>query len=321
VRAFIVQRFVHALSILLGISVLVFVLVEAAPGDAVDAMISPESVVTTDLKERMREQLGLDQPAPIRYARWLGRAVTGDLGYSLTSRKPIAEIIAVRLPTTLQLVGFALVVSVVFGVTTGVVAAVKQYSWIDYLLTFFAFAWLSVPGFFLGLMMIYVFAVRLNWFPAFGSSTAGADNPMLDRFHHLILPGVTLGLELTAALTRYTRSSLLEVLQSDFMTTARAKGLREQVVIVRHGLRNALIPIITVVAFRMPYLISGAVIIETVFQWPGLGLLALQAATQKDYPLVMALALAVTLVVVVSSFVADVLYSFADPRIRYGASS
>ena len=321
VRAFLVRRFIHSLTILLGISVLVFVLVEAAPGDAVDAMIPPESIVTPNLREQLRKQLGLDQPAPIRYARWLGRAVTGDLGYSLTSRKPIGEIISSRLPTTLQLVGFALVVSLVLGVGTGIVAAVKQYSWLDYLVTLFAFAWLSIPGFFLGLLVIYVFAVRLNWFPAFGSTTAGAENPALDRLNHLILPGLTLGLELTAALTRYTRSSLLEVLQSDFMTTARAKGLRERTVIVRHALRNALIPIITVVAFRMPYLISGAVIIETVFQWPGLGLLALTAATQKDYPLVMALALAVTLVVVVSSFVADVLYSFADPRIRYGAGS
>ncbi|MEA2594893.1 MAG: peptide/nickel transport system permease protein, partial [Thermomicrobiales bacterium] len=177
---------------------------------------------------------------------------------------------------------------------------------------------LSIPEFFLGMLMIYLFAVRLNWFPAFGTSTAGAENHLLDRLDHLILPGITLGLGLTAALTRYTRSSLIEVLNSDYMTTARAKGLQERSVIVRHGLRNALIPIITVVAFRMPYLISGAVIIETVFQWPGLGFLTLNAATQKDYPLIMALALAVSVIVIASSFVADVAYSFIDPRIRYG---
>src|SRR5262245_25866848 len=223
-----------------------------------------------------------------------------------------------RLPTTLELVGFALVTSLVLGVSTGVIAAVKQYSWADYLATFSAFAWLSVPEFFLGMLMIYLFAVRLDWFPAFGTSTAGAEHHVLDRLYHLVLPGLTLGLGLTAALTRYTRSSLLEVLNSDYMTTARAKGLRERSVIVRHGLRNALIPIVTVVAFRMPYLISGAVIIETVFQWPGLGFLTLNAATQKDYPLIMALALAVSVVVIVSSFLADVAYSLIDPRIRYG---
>ncbi|MGH2558247.1 MAG: ABC transporter permease [Thermomicrobiales bacterium] len=315
-RTYLLHRLTHALTILLGISVLVFVMVEVAPGDAVDAMIPPESFVDDDVKERMRDRLGLDEPAPIRYARWLGRAVSGDFGYSLTSRKPIGDIILTRLPTTLQLVGFALVVSVVVGVTTGIVSAVKQYSWIDYLTTLFAFTWISIPGFFLGLLMIYVFAVRLQWFPAFGATSADAQHPVLDRLHHLVLPGLTLGLELTAALTRYTRSSLLEVLHADYMRTARAKGLRDRVVIVRHGLSNALIPIITVIAFRLPYLISGAVIIETVFQWPGLGFLALTAANQKDYPLVMALALAVTLVVVVSSFVADVAYSLVDPRIR-----
>lgn len=317
-RTYLTHRFLHALTILFGISLLVFVMVELAPGDAVDAMIPPESFVTPEVKERIRQRLGLDEPAPIRYARWLGRAVTGDFGYSLTSRRPIGEIILTRLPTTLELVGFALAISVVVGISTGVIAAVKQYSWIDYLTTLFAFTWISVPGFFLGLLMIYVFAVRLSWFPAFGATSAGAEHPVLDRLHHLVLPGLTLGLELTAALTRYTRASLLEVLHADYMRTARAKGLRDRVVIVRHGLANALIPIITVVAFRLPYLISGAVIIETVFQWPGLGLLALNAANQKDYPLVMALALAVTLVVVVSSFVADVAYSLVDPRIRVG---
>ncbi|MEA2584278.1 MAG: peptide/nickel transport system permease protein [Thermomicrobiales bacterium] len=317
-RKYLIQRFIHSVTILFGISVLVFVLVELAPGDVVDAMISPEDFVTPEVKAQLRTELGLDEPAPVRYVRWLGRTVQGDFGYSLASRKPISEMILARMPTTLELVGFALVLSVVLGVGTGVIAAVKQYSWADYLATFSAFAWLSIPEFFLGMLMIYLFAVRLNWFPAFGTSTAGAENHLLDRLDHLILPGITLGLGLTAALTRYTRSSLIEVLNSDYMTTARAKGLQERSVIVRHGLRNALIPIITVVAFRMPYLISGAVIIETVFQWPGLGFLTLNAATQKDYPLIMALALAVSVIVIASSFVADVAYSFIDPRIRYG---
>ena len=317
-RTYLIQRFIHSVTILFGISVLVFVLVELAPGDVVDSMISPEDFVTPEVKAQMRKELGLDEPAPIRYVQWLGRMVQGDFGYSLAARKPINDMILARMPTTLELVGFALFISLVLGVGTGVIAAVKQYSWADYLATFSAFAWLSIPEFFLGMLMIYFFAVRLDWFPAFGTSTAGAEHHVLDRLDHLVLPGITLGLGLTAALTRYTRSSLLEVLNSDYMTTARAKGLRERSVIVRHGLRNALIPIVTVVAFRMPYLISGAVIIETVFQWPGLGFLTLNAATQKDYPLIMALALAVSVVVIVSSFLADIAYSLVDPRIRYG---
>lgn len=310
------QRLFHGITVLLGVSVLVFLAVELAPGDAVDALLPPESFASPEARERMREDFGLNDPAPLRYAQWLGRTVTGDLGYSLTSQQPITEIVMRRLPTTLQLVGFALAISIVVGVSTGVIAAIRQYSWIDYAMTFFSFFWISIPAFFMGLALIYLFAVRLGWFPVFGASNAGADSPVLDRLHHLILPGVTLGLELAAALTRYTRASLLEVLHTDYLRTARAKGLRERSVIVRHALKNALIPIITVIAFRLPYLIGGAVIIETVFQWPGLGLLMLNAATQKDYPLVMGLGLIVTLVVVVSSFLADVAYSLVDPRIR-----
>ncbi|CAN5789221.1 oligopeptide ABC transporter permease AppB [soil metagenome] len=315
---YLIHRFLHAATILLGISMVVFIFVELAPGDAIDALMPPESLSTPEAKEDMRERLGLNEPAPLRYARWLMRAVTCDLGYSLTSRRPVTDMIMARLPETLQLVGFAMVFSVIAGVSTGIISAIRQYSMVDYIATFFSFFWLSIPGFFLGLLMIYVFAVKLNWFPVFGATTAGAENPVLDRLHHLILPATVLGLELAAALTRYTRASLLEVLKADYMRTARAKGLRDRTVIVRHGLKNALIPIITVVAFRMPYLISGAIVIETVFQWPGLGLLTLNAANQKDYPLVLALALTVTIVVVVSSFIADIAYSIVDPRIRLG---
>jgi len=315
---YLLQRLFHALTIIVGISLLIFVFVELAPGDAVDSMLPPEAFASDETKERLRESLGLNDPAPLRYLQWLGRTATGDMGYSLTSQKPITEVIGARLPTTLLLVGFALVFSIVIGISTGIIAAIKQYSWIDYLTTFFSFFWLSIPGFFLGLLMIYFFAVRLNWFPAFGATSPDAQYPVLDRVHHLILPGITLGLDLAAAITRYTRASLLEVLHADYIRTARAKGLREWAVIVRHGLKNALIPIITVIAFRLPYLISGAVIIETVFQWPGLGSLLLNAARQKDYPLVMALGLIVTIVVVLSSFLADVAYSIVDPRIRIG---
>jgi peptide/nickel transport system permease protein len=313
---YLVQRLFHALTILIGTSMLIFIFVDLAPGDAVDAMMPPEAMASDDAKDRMREQLGLNDPAPIRYVQWLGRVVTGDFGYSLTSRKPITDIIFARLPTSLELVGVGLLISIVVGVTAGIIAAIKQYSWIDYITTFLSFFWLSIPNFFLGLLVIYIFAVRLNWFPAFGATSAGADNPIVDRMHRLVLPGLALGLDLAAALTRYTRASLLEVLHEDYIRTARAKGVKEWLVIVRHGLKNALIPIITVIAFRLPYLISGAVIIETVFQWPGIGLLLLNGAQQKDYPLVLALGLIVTLVVVMSSFIADVAYSIADPRIR-----
>jgi peptide/nickel transport system permease protein len=318
VTSYVLRRLFHALTILLGVSILVFIFVELAPGDAVDALMPPESLSTPEAKAAMRERLGLNDPAPLRYAHWLGRAVQGDMGYSLTSRRPVTDIIMARLPKTLLLVATAMVFSIIVGISTGIVSAIKQYSIIDYLATFFSFFWLSVPGFFLSLMMIYVFAVQLNWFPVFGASSPNAEHPVLDRIHHLILPAAVLGLELAAALTRYTRASLVEVMRADYMRTARAKGLREWAVIISHGLKNALIPIITVIAFRLPYLISGAVVIETVFQWPGLGSLTLTAANQKDYPLILALTMAVTILVVISSFVADLAYSIVDPRIRIG---
>ncbi len=313
---YLLQRLFHGLTVLLGVSLLVFIAVELAPGDAVDAMLPPESFSSDEARDQMRERLGLNDPAPWRFTQWLGRTATGDLGYSLTSREPVGDIIARRLPQTLQLVGAALAISIVVGVGTGVLAAIKHYSWIDYLVTFLSLSWLSIPSFFLGLFLIYLFAVQLNWFPAFGASSPSPQHPVLDRMWHLVLPAVTLGLDLAAALTRYTRASLLDVMDSDYLRTARAKGLRERSVIARHAMKNALIPIITVIAVRLPILFGGAVVIETVFQWPGLGLLMLNAATQKDYPLIMGLALILTAVVVVSSFLADVAYSVVDPRIR-----
>jgi len=316
-----IRRALQMIPILFGISLVVFTLVQFEPGDAVDAMIPPDALgITPAMRQQLRHEMGLDQPAPIRYVYWLKNAIRGNFGYSLGSRQPITTIIGQRMPATLLLVGFALLTSIVLGTVIGVLSAVKQYSWIDYLVTLFSFSWLSIPSFFLGLVMIFVFAVKLNWFPAFGISNPGVTGPAVgwDRLHHLILPGMTLGLELTAALTRYVRSGLLEVLSSDYMRTARAKGVREWRVIVRHGLRNALIPTITVIALRIPALFSGAVVVETVFQWPGLGILTLTAANQRDYPLIMALALMLTGLVVVSNFLADIAYMIVDPRIRYG---
>ncbi len=212
---YLLQRLFHGITVLLGVSLLVFIAVELAPGDAVDAMMSPESFTSDEARDRMRESLGLNDPAPLRFAQWLGRTVTGDLGFSLTSREPVNEIIMKRVPSTLQLVGSALLISVVVGVGTGIIAAIKHYSWIDYLVTFLSLSWLSIPSFFLGLFLIYLFAVQLNWFPAFGASSPGTDHPVLDRLWHLVLPAVTLGLDLAAALTRYKRASLQEVMKTD----------------------------------------------------------------------------------------------------------
>jgi len=317
--SFLFRRLLQSAVVVVGISVIVFVLIEAAPGDLVDSLIPFDAFVSTEAREQYRERLGLNAPAPERYLRWLGRTLMGDLGYSLATQKPISELILGRLPATLELVTFALILSTVIGVVTGILSAIWQYSAIDYLVTIFSFIWLSIPIFFLALASVYLFAIRLTWFPAFGYSdpTLQGIPWLIKHLHHLLLPGILLGLELTAALTRYVRSGMLEVLSSDYLRTARAKGLRESTVIVRHGLRNALIPVITIITLRLPILVSGAVVIETVFQWPGLGMLALSAANQRDYPLVLGLGLVVAIVVVLSNLLADVLYAVADPRIRY----
>lgn len=316
-KKYLLRRFLQAIPILFGVSIMVFLLAHLAPGDPVDALIPPNEPATPGLRALLRAQMGLNKPLPVQYIYWLGRAVTGNFGYSYTSGLPVSQLIAQRLPATLTLVGFALVTSLIVGVIAGIIAAVKQDSLIDYVLAFLAFAALSVPGFFLGLAFIYVFAVKLNWFPAFGISSPGSGHSLGNELYHLILPGTALGLELIAGLSRYVRSSLLEVLETDYMRTARAKGLRESVIVFRHGLSNALIPVITIVSLRLPMLFGGAVVIETVFQWPGIGLLTLNAAHQRDYNLLMALGLLTAVIVMASNLLADVAYAFADPRIRY----
>jgi len=314
---YILRRLINAIPIILGISLIVFILVEMAPGDAVDVMIPPDAQMSNEERDALRRQLGLDKPAPLRYALWLGRTAQGQLGYSLTMRKPVTEMVMARLPATLALVGYALVFSIVLGVTLGIVAAVNQYSFIDHLATFISMAWLSIPNFFLGLITIYVFAVTFPIFPSFGLSSPGSEFDIWDRIHHLILPGTVLGLDLTAALARYVRSSVLEVLNTDYLRTARAKGLPERVVVLRHALPNALIPVITVIGLRLPLLFGGAVVIETLFQWPGMGGMALAAANGRDFPLLLALGMFTAGIVVISSLLADVAYAAVDPRIRY----
>lgn len=315
---YLARRLLQAVPIVLGVTVLVFAFANLAPGDPVDALIPPDMPITQELRDRWREEMGLNDPLPVRYLQWLSRLARGSLGYSLSQgRRPIGDLILERLPATLSLLSFSLILSTALGVATGVLAAIRQYSFWDYALTFAAFVWLSIPGFFLALIMIYVFAVKLGSFPTSGMSSPGAASAALNRIHHFILPGVTLGLELTASLTRYVRSSMLEVLHSDYLRTARAKGLPERRVVLRHALPNALIPAITVIGLRLPALFGGSVVIETMFQWPGIGLLALTAATQRDYPLVTSLALITTVLVVLSSLLTDVAYAVIDPRIRY----
>ena len=305
-----------SLPLLLVISIIAFTFINLAPGSPIDAMINPSLGLTTQQEQNMRESLGLNKPLPVRYVLWLGQALQGNLGYSYNSHTPVLSRIGERLGPTLELMGAALLVSTVVGALFGILAAVKVYSPWDYVLGGISLLGFSVPSFFLALIALYVFAARLQVLPAFGMSTGANASFVGDNLYHLILPALVLSVELMATLTRYTRSAMLEVLHADYVTTARSKGLGNVTVIGRHAFRNALLPLITVVSLRLPVLVGGAIVVEAVFQWPGMGQLSVQAIQQRDYPVLMGLTIMISIIVLVANLLADVLYAYADPRIR-----
>ena len=314
---YILRRLIIEIPVLLGVTLLLFTLTISMPGDAVAAMFSPDMPVSHQALQQLRTQLGLNQPWPIRYVRWLGNLLRGNLGFSYTTFKPVLGTILLRIPATLELMGISILFSILIGLFLGIISALKRYSILDLGLTVSGFAGLSVPVFFLGLLLIYFFSVKLQWFPSSGISIPGRPFSIIDNLWHYTLPGLSLAVQRVAIYMRYTRSSLLDVLSSDYMTVARAKGLSERVVILKHGLRNALIPIVTIMGMDLPWLFGGAVIIESVFTWPGIGLLYITAITQRDDSMIMGLALISAIVVALSNLVTDVTYAFIDPRIRY----
>jgi peptide/nickel transport system permease protein len=320
VQQYILRRLLISLPILLGVSIISFVFIHLAPGDPVEALIDP--VMRADLGPewvaQRKAELGLNQPMPVRYAIWLGQLVEGNMGFSLISRQPVGAQIQERIGPTLLLMGTSLLVAIVIGIPLGVLSAVRQYSLLDYLATVGGFVAISTPSFFLGLGLIYLVSVNLRLLPTSGMSTLGAEPSFGDLLAHLVLPVTVLGLGQTPQILRYTRSSVLDVLRQEYVTTARAKGLNEFVVLVRHTLRNALIPLVTVIGLSLPNLLGGAVITEQIFQWPGMGWLAVRAVNGRDYPLLMGVILVTATLVLLSNLLADVLYAYADPRIRYG---
>lgn len=312
---YLLRRLLITFPILLGITVLCYLILSLTPGDPVTMLISP-TVTEADL-EIKRRALGLDQPVYVRYVKWLGELLHGNLGYSISNRVPVSTRIGERVGPTLTLTLTALVASYVIAVPVGVVAATRRYTWIDYVATFLAFLGISLPTFFLGLAGIYVFALRVRWLPVGGTETLGGGGGLLDLVHHLILPASVLAVAGAGALTRYVRSSLLEVMGQDYVRTARAKGLGERIVVRRHALRNALIPVITLAGLQIPALLAGAVITEQIFEWPGMGRLTIEAINQRDYPVLMGITLITSILVAAGNLLADLAYSAIDPRIRY----
>lgn len=319
--AYFLRRILIAIPVLLGITLLAFIVVNLTPGDPLTARMDPEVLARVranpEQLEAMRRQLGLDQPVPVQYLHWLAGVLQGDLGYSVSTGRAIVDEIGPRIFPSLTLMLLAALIALAFGLPAGILSAVHQYGKADYLLSALTVFLVSTPTFVLGLVAIYVFGVSLDWLPVGELVTTGKENDLLDRLSHYVLPALILGLVNAALLMRYTRASMLEALGADYITTAESKGLTHRIVVIRHGLRNALIPVITVLAFLMPELIAGAVVTETVFNWPGLGQLSVKAAKAGDPSLMMGIVLIVGTAVLIASIVADLAYSIADPRIRF----
>jgi peptide/nickel transport system permease protein len=317
--AYFVRRILIAIPVLLGITIAGFFVLAAAPGDPLLAHMDPEALarMTDEQLALMRHDAGLDQPIPVRYVIWLFGVLQGDFGYSIVSGRSIVDEVVPRLGPSLMLTGAAALVAIVVGIPAGVLSAINQYGKLDYFLSAFTIGVISTPTFVLGLVFLFVFGVSLRWLPVGELFTFGKEGDVIDRIAHLVMPATILGLANAAPIVRFTRSQMLEILGSDYITTARSKGLPARAVLVRHGLRNALIPIITLIAILLPQLVAQAVVTETVFNWPGLGQLSVKAASDRDPALMMGIVLLVGVSVLIASILADLAYSVADPRIRY----
>ena len=311
---YITRRLIHAVFVIWGCATLVFFLLRMIPGDPVIQMLGPE--YTPEAAVALRHKLGLDEPLFTQYLRWMSNVARGDLGGSIASGETVADAIKAGIPKTASLTLVSFLIALVIALPAGVIAALQRNKPVDYVASFIAFIGVSMPSFWFGIILILVFAVHLKWLPAIGYAEI-ADKGFGEWLKRLILPGLAIGAGYAAILMRFVRAGLLEVLSSDYVRTARAKGARERTVIVRHALRNALIPVVTVAGIQLALLLSGTVVIETVFSIRGLGRILVGAIFDRDYPIVQGVILLISVVFVLANLVVDVLYPFLDPRIRY----
>lgn len=316
---YLIRRLLLIPVLLLGITLLDFLMINLAPGDPVTAMIDPNEMARMSEAEiqARREALGLNKPLYIRYGLWVKEVLTGNLGYSIIKAQPVGEMLTDGIKNTIALMALSLLITTLIGILFGVLSAIWPYSWLDYFLTTLAFIGVAMPSFFFALILILVGALKLGWFPTSGLVTPGMPPSLLDRLSHMVLPLLALSVGGAAAILRYTRASMLEVLHEEYVTTARAKGLKAQTILLRHALVNTLLPIITVLGLQIPHLFGGAVIMETIFNIPGMGSIMVEAMNTRDYPLLMGGVLLSGLLIVGSNLLADLTYAVADPRIRY----
>ena len=323
--AYIIRRLLWMFPLLLGVSIICFGLLKQAPGDPVVAIIAAGrdsgQQLTTEDREALREIYGLNRPIYVQYVDWLREAVKGNFGNSTRMREPVFDVIMMRLPNTMKLAGVSLILTLAIALPLGILSAVKQYSPTDYGLTFFSFVGISIPQFWLALMLLYAFGIWLGWLPVRGIQSAvvepGLWNSIWDTISHYILPVTSITLVGLAGYMRYQRAAMLEVIRQDYIRTARAKGLSERKVIFKHAWRNALIPIITLLGYIFVILVEGSVVVENIFSWPGMGQLAVASLNQRDYPVMMGIVLLSSVLILLGTLLSDILYALVDPRVRY----
>ncbi|MBV7336649.1 ABC transporter permease [Chloroflexi bacterium TSY] len=314
---YVLRRVLINIPVLIAVTIVIFLLINLAPGDPVDFFVNEEIGITKDDLDFVRERYGLNDPMPVRYVKWIGQVVRGDLGFRFKNGDDVAEVLVVRLQRTLLLMGTALFIGIVAGVALGTFIGLRQYSFWDFSLTGLSFVGISMPAFVAGIFGLYLFSVKLGWFPSGGMRTIGQEKSLLDLLYHLVLPAGTLAIFSVAGFMRYTRFSILEVQREDYVRTARAKGLREWIVTWRHVFRNAILPVVTIVGLSLRGLVAGALFTETIYSWPGMGSLLVDAVAARDYPMVMGIMLVTAVVVLAANLATDLAYAVVDPRIRY----
>ncbi|TAM62504.1 ABC transporter permease [bacterium] len=313
---YVIRRLLLSIPLVFGITIVIFFLAHHLPGGPL-AMYLNTASVTPEQLQHLTVQLGLDKPVYVQYVEWLGKAVRGDFGNSFGDGRPVLAVIGDRIPATLELMGFSFALSVALAFAFGILSALRRDSLFDYVVTVLSYAGMSMPIFWLGILVIMLFGAQLHWLPTAGMATAGQPFSIVDNLRHLILPMFVLAAFTLAQESRYVRASMLEVIGQDYIRTARAKGLSEGEVVLKHALRNALIPVVTVLTLDAAYLLSGALVTETVFAWPGMGRLFYDSLREGNYPVVVGIAVLVSILVILLNILADVLYAVLDPRIKY----
>ncbi|MBM7542762.1 ABC transporter permease [Amphibacillus cookii] len=312
---YIVKRILITIPVLLMVTVFCFIIVNLAPGDPTDLYISENA--TEQQIAQMRASLGLDQPFPVQYFKWLLNLIQGNLGFSFASRMPVVDVLPSKIWATVTLMFSTLVVSYLIAIPLGIISARKQNGFVDNMITGVSFLGISIPNFFFGLALIYIFGLQLGILPTGGMETLGGNGGWLDRIQHLVLPTIVLAAFYCSNMIRYVRASMIDIFSENYMRTATAKGLKEKLILWGHGVRNAWVPIITVISTDIPKMLGGAIVTEQIFQWPGIGQWMISAINARDYPVLMAINLIAAVSVLFFNLIADLLYAAVDPRIRY----